>query len=501
MRQPENVAIFWDLERLPPHSSASGYTTVEKIRSMAHAFGSVISFKAYVEISSTLTLWTELQSSGVSLTYCPNDGRRAVTDTMLIVDMVTFAMDHPSSATIFLISNNLDLAYAVSTLRHRKHNVVVMCPTDTPASLFAHANAHLNWNEMFVGEPDTSEPPVTPPAHRTSRSVNEASRMTTPLDSKGKQTESLTNDTESNFRVPHHPINGFGDRQEISLHHRDTGSQWRAPSRATSRPHSPGSFRSANSSPLYMDDRLEHTTLVTNGNIVFQRSSLPELPKGFPYAPNGAIQEMNVHPTVPAANRDSIVNTSDPTQLSPRDVISNGTPLVSVAPPFIPATQSMHSPAPAPPPVQVAMLAKPISTLASVTPPSPNACSGIPEPNVLRSQFATPAATTKALTSTSKIQPLQSPESKPSVTKSVAPHFKPLIQALQKRTEGKNSNRVSRADLGGDLAKIKDLYSKANVKKFASYILLAEDADVVELGGDGSTAWVSLCPQWSNLKL
>lgn len=105
MQQPENVAIFWDygqwgfarlnqsnaraLENCPPTSALSVYEVVDNIRCISHTFGSVVSFKAYLEIAPTssskpVIQRSELQASGVSLIDCPHNGRKDVADKMLI---------------------------------------------------------------------------------------------------------------------------------------------------------------------------------------------------------------------------------------------------------------------------------------------------------------------------------------------------------------------------------------------------------------------------------
>lgn len=71
-------------------STISGYDVVGSIRSVAHKFGSVKLFKAYLELSEqpisprVSNLLSELQSSGVSLTNCPHNGRKDVADQMMI---------------------------------------------------------------------------------------------------------------------------------------------------------------------------------------------------------------------------------------------------------------------------------------------------------------------------------------------------------------------------------------------------------------------------------
>ncbi|KAF9500388.1 hypothetical protein BDN71DRAFT_1585916 [Pleurotus eryngii] len=158
----QDVAIFWDYENCHGPSSVSGYDVVGSIRSMAHKFGSVKLFKAYLELSEQamsprlLNLRSELQSSGVSLTDCPHNGRKNVADQMIIVDMLTYAIDRPAPATIVLISGDRDFAYAASVLRLRRYSVVVVSlnTRGVHPSLTAQANACLDWNADIMGKVD-----------------------------------------------------------------------------------------------------------------------------------------------------------------------------------------------------------------------------------------------------------------------------------------------------------------------------------------------------------
>lgn len=67
-----------------------GYVVVENIRNVIHHFGHVVLFKAYLEISDNpnqktmRSLRSELQSSGVSLTDCPHNGRKDAADKMMM---------------------------------------------------------------------------------------------------------------------------------------------------------------------------------------------------------------------------------------------------------------------------------------------------------------------------------------------------------------------------------------------------------------------------------
>jgi hypothetical protein len=77
-------------ENCSPPSNASGYIIANNIRLIAQAYGSIKSFKAYLEITDqvssarTSTLRSEFQSSGVSLIDCPHNNRKEVADKMII---------------------------------------------------------------------------------------------------------------------------------------------------------------------------------------------------------------------------------------------------------------------------------------------------------------------------------------------------------------------------------------------------------------------------------
>ncbi|KAI8998864.1 NYN domain-containing protein [Trametes punicea] len=156
----EPVAIFWDYENCTPPCNVPGYDVVNNIRQVAHEYGSVKLFKAYLELSEqssskSIGLRSELQSCGVSLTDCPHNGRKDVADKMMIVDMLTYAIDNPAPATIVLISGDRDFVYAVSVLRLRRYRVVVVAPYTAHASLKSQASMVLDWEADIMRKTTT----------------------------------------------------------------------------------------------------------------------------------------------------------------------------------------------------------------------------------------------------------------------------------------------------------------------------------------------------------
>ena len=104
-------------ENCPAPTSASGYSIVNNIRSIAQIFGSVKLFKAYLEVTEQVTvsrpvlLRSELQSSGVSLTDCPHNGRKDVADKMIIGVFASFQHTSYHLHNFTIISGHACLCY------------------------------------------------------------------------------------------------------------------------------------------------------------------------------------------------------------------------------------------------------------------------------------------------------------------------------------------------------------------------------------------------------
>ena len=116
--------------------------------------GTIVSFKAYLELSTSdftpnagvVQLRSELQGSGVSLIDTPKSGRKNASDFMLAADMLTFALDVLPPARIFLVSGDRDFAYSLGTLRNRGYEVVLIVPPIGAAPILrASANKVLKW--------------------------------------------------------------------------------------------------------------------------------------------------------------------------------------------------------------------------------------------------------------------------------------------------------------------------------------------------------------------
>ena len=83
----------------------------------------------------------------------------------LTVDMLAFAIDHHSPATVILVAGDRDYAYAMSTLRLRQYTVVLIVPSaHVPESLVSQASVVIDWNYAILrNRPDIDTPPVRQP--------------------------------------------------------------------------------------------------------------------------------------------------------------------------------------------------------------------------------------------------------------------------------------------------------------------------------------------------
>ena len=90
-------------------------------------------------------------------------------NSVLIVDMLTFAIEHRSPATVILVAGDRDYAYAISALRFKKYTVVLIVPPaqNIPQSLESQASVVIDWNYAILRKPSEADtPPVWQPYDR-----------------------------------------------------------------------------------------------------------------------------------------------------------------------------------------------------------------------------------------------------------------------------------------------------------------------------------------------
>ncbi|CDO76531.1 hypothetical protein BN946_scf184750.g11 [Trametes cinnabarina] len=181
------VAVFWDYESCGLPAVEPTFAIVNKIRHLAHQYGSVKTFKAYIQTPEqsklkSMTVRSELQTCGVSLVDCLRVGQRDVSDKiMMAVDMMAHAIDNSAPATIILISGDRDFTYPVSILSLRRYKFVLVAPRGVDMALRGQADAVYSWPADFLPDLSTaSRSSSSTLAGTDERFVNKDSPFTLP---------------------------------------------------------------------------------------------------------------------------------------------------------------------------------------------------------------------------------------------------------------------------------------------------------------------------------
>ncbi|KAF7359554.1 hypothetical protein MSAN_01298500 [Mycena sanguinolenta] len=502
--QSSDVAIFWDYENCHASSQVSGYEIVSGIRNVAHRFGPVKYFKAYMEVSDpdtfrSLSLRSELQSSGVSLTDCPHNGRKNVADQMIMVDMLAYAMDHPAPATLILISGDRDFAYAVSILRLRRYDVVVISLPLPGAhiSLKSQASVYLDWNAEVMGytsaQPEgraDSPPAVRNPFNFQSPGAHRTSYLPTPGTPFIKDVK-----LPSKHDTP--PVSGLNKSASYS---EDPFS----PKGASSEPKVVGPSISIPASTPEPPSKLpglgERPEVVASPACHGKASQEPE--------------ENNVE-TV----KTPVQSTSSPSlpQVVENDSDVNATPAQSTpaASPVCSRAPAVETPQPTPPPEScpppvastVCTAVAGASIAATVLPEGNTAEDHSPELIFDEASSKEPSERLNLLSglpicddSTPDVHyppvaPIISRDAAPAEQPSLAhvpPTFRPLIDILLKHS-AEGTTQPLRSTVGQELvSSAATIYTQAGVSNFSQFTALAERAKLIQMGKSNGRDWIRL---------
>ncbi|KAL1741709.1 NYN domain-containing protein [Schizophyllum fasciatum] len=143
------VGIFWDYENCQYTAGRTGFDIARSIEQQARGHGLVRTFKAYLDIQQCAvpaSLRSELQSSGVTLVDCPHNGQKNVVDLMLLTDMLVFALSESAPVTVVLVSGDRDFAYTTS--------------------LAAQVTKCVDWNQQIL-KMDEETPTMSPSKRKT----------------------------------------------------------------------------------------------------------------------------------------------------------------------------------------------------------------------------------------------------------------------------------------------------------------------------------------------
>ncbi|KAH8118066.1 NYN domain-containing protein [Phellopilus nigrolimitatus] len=157
------VGIFWDYENCHPPSNMSGYEVARVIRQAVQSLqvGPISVFKAYMDVvlEGSKPKQVELQQS-VTISHTPHNSKKEVADKAIITDFLVFALERQGPSIIVLITGDGDFNYALSVLRMRGHEVVIILPPRAHRSLQHQASIILDWSRLIC-QPSNSDPGVT----------------------------------------------------------------------------------------------------------------------------------------------------------------------------------------------------------------------------------------------------------------------------------------------------------------------------------------------------
>ncbi|KZP18838.1 hypothetical protein FIBSPDRAFT_1045952 [Athelia psychrophila] len=157
MSEETPVAIFWDIDKLPLPSDSPTYETVHKITEKAHAYGPITLFRAYSDVPESVNGGSarfDLPAAGVSFVGYAQDGAKSIA---MSIDMLVYAMDHPTPMTLVVVSDDNLLIHACSTLRMRKYRIVVVSPSDACHRMQGGVSAFIDWTRLMEAGDDGEE--------------------------------------------------------------------------------------------------------------------------------------------------------------------------------------------------------------------------------------------------------------------------------------------------------------------------------------------------------
>ncbi|KLO19832.1 hypothetical protein SCHPADRAFT_992444 [Schizopora paradoxa] len=148
----DRVGVFWDLQKCQPSSTLTACKVANRIRTVAARSGLVTTFNAYtdeeLECPRGKYLQGTLRASGVTLIHYPHSSIKEVVEMTLAVDIMAFALDSQTSATIVIVTHR-DLTYALSALRMRGFRIISIVPKNSiSAELAGNVDDAISWEDV-----------------------------------------------------------------------------------------------------------------------------------------------------------------------------------------------------------------------------------------------------------------------------------------------------------------------------------------------------------------
>ncbi|KAF5381353.1 hypothetical protein D9615_008343 [Tricholomella constricta] len=465
------VAIFWCYDYFHVSSIGAGQEIATKIRAVAQELGSIKVFKAYFNLPDPASesakyiklAMRELQLSGASIIKCPNGGRRDLAATLMLVDILAYAIDNPAPSNIILVtaSGGCNFAYAMSILRLRRYSVMLIGPNGIQTSLKTQASTCLDLATEISG-------------------AGAVSSRTTKLESEARG-PSATLPIWGNTRKPD---SGHGSTPQASLDLVHSGGvSPRRPSRVRFDLNRGEASTTNNTNDVLLSTASALAIDGDGSKVSVSRSRTSDM------ASCGPVVSPNQDAMTLTKPRNSEKTTQRVTvHLAPGVSSTTTTPQISILPKasLLQPRHSYTKPTsvttqPNKPRRSVSLPATPLTSR-----PSPSSATLGTTPKISR-------LGSHSRTQSSSVAPKENPTSPPLVP----PLFKVLVQRLKRhRSRGFKRTRIS--ELALELANLDHtVLKRAGVKKFVHYAVMAKRAGIVRLGESRKGIWVALSPRFT----
>jgi hypothetical protein len=369
--------------------------------------------------------------------------------------MLAYAIDNPAPSTIVLISGDRDFAYALSILRLRRYQVVLITLPTAHPSLTSQASIRFDWlNDILLGTNSSAQRATLNGAaqHYFERSLGRF-RLFPPLRPNIPQVDFDGHNEESSYLVQSSPKKGqqkpplVSSISAPSAFERIRNAQMHVG--VSSQNHQPPNYNPSYSHPVPQNTKFQSPPMNTSVNDVGHAIGTPD--------------------------------TRNP-QLSAEDFVfpeEFSTPLMS--PSMRPASApSLHPSLP----ITDAL----VSTL---TAPNNHPCRPI-SATLIATAALPPTAIAKQVHPDGGSTTISS-----SSATSVPPMFTVLVDILQARRL-KGDHRPLRSVVADELSKTV-VFKTGDIKKFSQYAAPAVETGIVELGGESGRDWISLKPPFYNV--
>ena len=394
--------------------------------------------------------------------------------------MLAHAIDNAAPSTIVLISGDRDFAYALSILRFRRYRIVLITHSDAHQSLRAQASISFDWVSEVLEpvDPTLSNQPSpqarrgkisSPPAHDKFFSGSMGHNPPSSLFQESYDEKSANNVNDLQDETMCSEIPQTPSKHDLPPY---LEKQFAASSMCLNNKHeAPARVINSSFAPCltYPNGSLKTPLATTPCSSESKFSSKTTLSL---LRPSQALQKSRIMgasyhldllcENSPLSHQQGSLSPINTTQrLSSVDGIAvndnhPGSPLAQSPAPNITARATAPTPSPIPP-----------STLSSAT----------------VSAISQISANLRQTTSSIAV-----PEK-----------FKILIRCLKSHRSRGNLSPL-RCKISAEIAQNSMTYRLAGVSTFDEYVMMAEKAGIVELGGSESTAWIILKAPWYNAR-